>query len=52
MVRYVELLLAAVSVVETCVVGGGLVLGGAVGVGSRGQYIVRVFNPLEGRVSE
>ncbi|CAF9941675.1 hypothetical protein IMSHALPRED_002841 [Imshaugia aleurites] len=44
--KYVELLLAAVNVVQTCVVRSGLVLGGAVSVGSRGKYSVRVYNSL------
>ncbi len=47
-IKYVALLLAAVSIVQTCVVESGLVLGGAVSVGSRGQYSVRVFNSREG----
>ena len=45
--KFVELLLAAVNIVQTCVLRGGLELGGAVGVGPKGQYIVRIFNPLE-----
>lgn len=51
-IKYVALLLAAVSIVQRCVVEGGLVLGGAASVGSRGQYYVRVFNPVEGGVGE
>ncbi len=47
-IKYVALLLAAVSIVQTCVVESGLVLGGAVSVGSKGLYSVRVFNSLEG----
>lgn len=46
-IKYIALLLGAVSIVQTCVVDGGLVLGGALNVGSRGQYFVRIFNPLE-----
>ena len=46
-IKYIALLLGAVSIVQTCVVVGGLVLGGAVNVGSRGQYFVRVYNSLE-----
>lgn len=45
--KFVELLFAAVNIVQTCVLQGRLELGGAVSVGSRGQYYVRVFNPLE-----
>lgn len=44
--KYVQVLLGAVYIVKTCVVDSGLVLGGAISVGSRGQYSVRVFNPL------
>ncbi len=47
-IEYVAVLLAAVGIVQTCVVESGLVLGGAVSVGSKGQYSVRVFNSLEG----
>lgn len=46
-IKYVALLLGAVSIVQTCLVESSLVLGGAVSVGSRGQYFVRIFNPVE-----
>lgn len=42
--KFVEVLLAAVRIVQTCVLSGGAELGGAVGVGPRGRYVVRVFN--------
>ena len=51
-IKYVALLLAAVSIVQTCMVESGLVLGGAVSVGFRGQYSVRIFNIHEGGIGE
>lgn len=52
MIKYIEIVLAAVNVVQTCLVRSGLVLGGAVGVGSRGQYLARLYNPLEGAIGD
>lgn len=51
-IKYVSLLLGAVSIVQTCVVASKLVFGGAISVGSRGQYFVRVFNLVEERAGE
>lgn len=51
-IRYVALLLGAVSIVQTCLVESSLVLGGAVSVGTRGQYFVRIFNPVEGTMGD
>lgn len=46
-IKYVSLLLDAVRIVQTCVVESHLVLGGAIGVGTRGRYYMRVYNPHE-----
>ena len=51
-IKYVALLLGAVNIVQTCLVESSLVLGGAVSVGSRGQYVVRIFNPVEETMGE
>lgn len=51
-IKYIALLLGAVSIVQSCVVESGFVLGGAVSVGSRGKYYVRVSNPLEGPMED
>ena len=45
-IAYVALLLAAVSIVQRCMVESALVLGGAISVGTRGQYFVRIFNSI------
>lgn len=51
-ITYVALLLGAVAIVQKCVVESGFVLAGAVGVGSRGQYFLRVFNPGDEEMGE
>lgn len=51
-ITYVALLLGAVAIVQKCVVESGFVLAGAVGVGSRGQYFLRVFNPGDAEMGE
>lgn len=51
-ITYVALLLGAVDIVQTCVVQRSFVLGGAVSVGSRGQYSVSISNPFEEKVGK